>query len=161
VRIFRIDAPLEGRLAIMPRPLGGERLTDEIVELKTAGVTAVLSLLEPSEAQELELLHERDLCAANSIAFLSFPIPDRGLPQDETAFAALCKRLAEAVLAGGSVAIHCRAGIGRSSLAAAKILAHAGVGGTQALALISHARHLTVPDTDEQRRWIIALEIGR
>jgi hypothetical protein len=112
-RLFWIDAPLTGRLAIMPRPLGGDRLDDEIGALRTAGVKAVLSLLERDEIAELELTQEAGACAAKSIAFHTYPIADRGLPEDAAAFSAALAPLAKFVAGGGRLAIHCRAGIGR------------------------------------------------
>jgi protein-tyrosine phosphatase len=157
LRIFWIELPLKGHLAIMPRPLGGELLDRDIAGLKAARVTTILSLIEPEEASELELIGEKDVCAAHGIVFLSYPIADRGLPTDGTSFATLARSLADKVMAGGSVAIHCRAGIGRSSLAAASILVQCGFTAELALKSISQARGLAVPDTDAQRAWILAL----
>ncbi|MFT4110031.1 hypothetical protein, partial [Propionicimonas sp.] len=55
---------------------------------------------------------------------------------------------------GHGVAIHCRAGIGRSSVLAAAVLQLEGVPADEAWNLISHARGLPVPDTDAQRRFV-------
>jgi protein-tyrosine phosphatase len=57
---------------------------------------------------------------------------------------------------GRCMAIHCRAGIGRSSIIAACALICSGLGAEQALAMIAASRGLTVPDTDEQRDWVVA-----
>ena len=51
------------------------------------------------------------------------------------------------------MAIHCRSGIGRSSLLAAAVLAAAGVGVNAAFQQIEQARGLSVPDTPEQKTW--------
>jgi protein-tyrosine phosphatase len=141
----------------MARPLGGERLDEEIAELKTNGVSMLLSLLEDGETEELDLRTERQTCAKYGIAFHTFPIPDRGLPHDEVRFLRLAEELAHALQQGDSLAIHCRAGIGRSSLAAGTIMIRCGISPPDALARISVARHVTVPDTDEQRSWILGL----
>ena len=55
----------------------------------------------------------------------------------------------------GPSQIHCRAGIGRSSLMAACALVCIGVEAKAALALIGAARGLTVPDPDEQRERVL------
>lgn len=59
------------------------------------------------------------------------------------------------LVAGRSIAIHCRAGIGRASLVAAAVLRMLGVSGEEALARISASRGLAVPDTEAQRQWVI------
>jgi protein-tyrosine phosphatase len=56
---------------------------------------------------------------------------------------------------GRSIAIHCRAGIGRSSVIAACALICFGIEAEKALALIGASRGLIVPDTDEQRDWVV------
>jgi protein-tyrosine phosphatase len=66
--------------------------------------------------------------------------------------------LVESVLAklrsGINVAIHCRAGIGRSSLIAASVLKLRGMNVDAAFQEIASARRCAVPDTPEQREWV-------
>jgi protein-tyrosine phosphatase len=56
---------------------------------------------------------------------------------------------------GKKVAIHCRASIGRSGMIAACILVCRGIDADTAFAVISQARTVSVPDTDEQRQWVV------
>ncbi|MEM6884289.1 MAG: protein-tyrosine phosphatase family protein, partial [Verrucomicrobiota bacterium] len=56
------------------------------------------------------------------------------------------------------VVAHCRAGIGRSSLCAAALLSHFGISGDESLKLIANARGLSIPDTQEQRDFIIGYD---
>jgi len=123
-RLYWIPGP--GRLAIMARPRGNDWLESEIEAWKTAGVEVVVSLLEPEEVSELELAREPALCGERGIAFLSYPIPDRGVPESEET-RQLASRLAADLTCGRSLAIHCRAGIGRSSLIAACVLISTGM----------------------------------
>ncbi|MGA7805434.1 hypothetical protein [Bradyrhizobium sp.] len=41
----------------------------------------MISLLEPHERHELALQQEADLCRSHGVAFISFPILDRGVPE--------------------------------------------------------------------------------
>lgn len=143
-----------GRLAITARPRAGDWLDGEIESWAAAGVAIVLSLLDRDEISDLGLEAEPDACRAHGIEFLSHPIRDRGLPRDRETFLQLAAMLASQPK---PVLIHCRAGIGRSSLAAAAIMIIGGMGAQAALERIGEARGLVVPDTDEQRRWILGL----
>src|SRR5947209_6977670 len=91
--LYWIPGPWPGRLAIMPRPRGGDWLEDEIRSWLAQGVGAVVSALTAEEITELGLAEEEQLCAANGIAYLAFPIEDRRLPPSSRAVAELIKRL--------------------------------------------------------------------
>jgi protein-tyrosine phosphatase len=154
--IYWIDIPGPGRLAIMARPRAGEWLEDEISGWRAQAIDVVVSLLERSEVTELELRDEPRLCQACDMEFISFAIPDRGVPASTREARGLAQRLAGMLADGKSVAVHCRAGIGRSSLVAACALACAGIAPQIALDKIAKARGVPVPDTDAQRDWIAA-----
>jgi protein-tyrosine phosphatase len=142
------------RLAIMPRPRSGEWLADEIAGYKRLGVQTVVSLLESHEARELDLADEGPLCRAANLQFLSFPIADRGVPRNSVEFAKLVESIAQRLRSGDSVAIHCRAGIGRSGLLAACVLGTFGVAPDSAFAMLGRVRGVAVPDTDAQVAWV-------
>lgn len=142
------------RLAIMPRPRSGEWLTDEIAGWNRLGVKTVVSLLEPHEVRELELADEESLCLAANLKFVSFPIPDRGVPINVVEFARLVVEIEQRLRSGESVAVHCRAGIGRSGLLGACVLYAFGVDPNSAFGMLSRARGVTVPDTDAQIAWV-------
>ncbi|MGP0074900.1 MAG: dual specificity protein phosphatase family protein [Bryobacteraceae bacterium] len=152
--LFWIAGPWTGRLAIAARPRGGEWLEDEANGWRRAGIEVVLSLLERDEADQLGLDDERRAAEANGIRFISFPIPDRGIPASAAAAMSLIIALASALDAGKNVAVHCRQGIGRSGLIAAGILATSGMQPNQAIEIVSAARGLSIPETPEQRLWV-------
>jgi protein-tyrosine phosphatase len=149
--IYWIDGAGSGRLAIMARPRAGDWLDDEIDNWRAAGVEVVVSLLEREEEVELGLESEADTCRSRNIEFIRFPIADRGVPPDRDAAIKLAQLLSSSDRA---TAIHCRAGIGRSSLMAALVLIQRGISPDDALDLIQLARGVRVPDTDDQREWI-------
>src|SRR5205823_329270 len=93
--LYWIEGPWRGRLAIMPRPRGGDWLEDEIQSWRRSGVDVVVSLLTCEERTELNLRDEESLCRANSIEFISFPIVDRSIPSSAEAFSEQVITLAE------------------------------------------------------------------
>ena len=112
--LFWISGPWRGKLAIAARPRGGDWLNDEANGWRRAGVDVVVSLLENEEASQLELMGEGHAAEHNSISFISFPIPDRGVPASFGDAASLMIRIAGQLEAGKNVAVHCRQGVGRS-----------------------------------------------
>jgi protein-tyrosine phosphatase len=154
-----IELAAAGRLAIAPRPRAEDWLEDEIAGWKDVGVDVVVSLLEDDEIRDLHLMGEEAACVRKGIGFLRFPIPDRAVPESRLQTRCLADDLSGRIRAGRSVLIHCRAGIGRSSLIAACVMDRLGVAASEALARISRARGLQVPDTDAQRDWLKAFII--
>ena len=142
-----------GFLAIMGRPVG-EFLIDDIGALHEQGVGMVVSLLTSEEAYELELRNEREVCDSFGLEFVSLPIPDRGVPSNVREVSLLAERIRRQMQAGSGVVIHCRAGIGRSSLIAATVLLQQGIAPEDAFSMISGARRVECPDTPEQVTWL-------
>jgi protein-tyrosine phosphatase len=116
----------------------------------------VVSLLEPGEARMLGLAKEEAAAQKAGMRFVSFPIPDVHVPQDEGRFRTFVTNLAERLRAGEKMGMHCRGSIGRATVTAACTLIHLGWTAADALKAIEKARGLEVPDTEEQRRWILS-----
>ena len=142
------------RVALMPRPRGGEWLSEEVAGWRDSGVALVLSLLEPVEVRELELQAESKLCTAQGIQFLSFPIPDHGTPASSRELSDVLAQLHKELLSGKAVAIHCRAGIGRTGLVAGCLLHMLHVPYEEIFHLLSRSRGLAMPDTTAQVEWV-------
>ena len=113
-------------------------------------------MLTDAEAEELGLNDESTECAAAGISFVNVPIPDRSVPSDTNAFLRSVEQLATRVREGRYVAVHCRASIGRSSVLAACILVRLGWDAKTAFDAIEGARGRSVPDTSEQKQWVIS-----
>jgi hypothetical protein len=156
--IFWIEGKPEAGLAIVMRPAGDGGLKDELCDLKRGGIDTLVSMLEPREAAELGLQREGPLAEQAGMQFLSFPIPDRCTPERMGAFRQFAGDLARRLRDGERIGIHCRGSIGRCTVAAASALMHLGWNPRDALAAISTARRFPVPDTDEQREWILGYE---
>ena len=143
--LYWIERPRPGRLAILARPRGGDWLEDEILSLKKAGVNILVSALTPEETSELELDYESGLCRQHGIEFVSFPIEDRDVPPSMKMTRELVQVLERSLLEAKSVAIHCRQGIGRSSMLAACVLVLEEVDSETAFDTIRRAARLSRP----------------
>ena len=152
--LFWIPGPWRGRLAVVTRPRGGDWLSDEATGWRRAGVDIVVSLLEGDEAAQLDLVDEPSAAEANGIRFMSFPIPDRGVPTSLPATLSLLADIARWLEEGKNVAVHCRQGIGRSGLISVGVLTASGLDLDHAINIVSSARGLAVPETAEQRLWL-------
>ena len=113
-------------------------------------------MLTDEEAEELGLNDESAECVAAGISFVNVAIPDRSVPSDTNKFLLSIEQLARRVRDGSYLAVHCRASIGRSSVLAASILVRLGWDAKKAFNAIEAARGCSVPDTSEQKQWVIA-----
>ena len=153
---YEIELIGSGFLAVMAKPVSGEWVDDEFSGLRKAGLRQVVSLLEDHEVFELGLSDEKEFCEKYALKFVSYPIPDRGLPPTVHGFADLTRAIYHESAGGQSTVIHCRAGIGRASLLAAGVLLHAAFDVDEAFEHISKRRGVDVPDTEEQRDWLMS-----
>jgi len=127
---------------------------DDIRLLKRAGVDVLVSALTPYETEDMGLLEESQCCQNYGLEFLSFPIEDRSVPASFSEFDGLLNSLTDRLRKGKAVGVHCRAGIGRSSMIVASALIRDGLSVDSAFRAIQDARGCSVPDTAEQRQWV-------
>jgi protein-tyrosine phosphatase len=154
--VYWIEGPWTGKLAILARPRGADWLLDEVEAWKEAGVDVVVSLLTCAEDSELALASEADIVTKKGLTFINFPIADYSVPGSKRSAQQLACKLNDLLSHGASVGIHCRQGVGRSSLLAACVLVVSGESAETAFAHIETARGASVPDTAEQREWVIS-----
>jgi protein-tyrosine phosphatase len=153
-KLYWVDGPWPGKLALAARPRGGDWLEDEIIAWKRMGVDAVLSLLTADEERDLALADEGRTVQNNAMQFISLPIPDRQVPYSETELTAVLDFINVELSSGKNVVIHCRQGIGRSGLVAVCLLATKGMSTGSAVQTVTLARGVPIPETPEQRNWI-------
>ena len=153
--IYPVKAATPHRLAIIARPRGDDWLCDEIAALSREGINVLVSMLTPEEADELGLNGESAECTSAGMAFFNIPISDRSVPNERDEFLRHVDAITELVRQGRSVGIHCRASIGRSSLLAVSLLVRLGWGADKAFDAVESARGCAIPDTLEQRCWVI------
>jgi protein tyrosine phosphatase (PTP) superfamily phosphohydrolase (DUF442 family) len=151
--IFSVASNGDTKIGVMARPSGGGLLDDDIRSIRDQGFSVVVSLLTDAEQRELKLEEEAMLCKKLEVTFHRLAITDLRVPAlDEETIEFLAK-LRKLHGAGKSIAVHCRAGIGRSCLMLSpKCTAHS------AFHQLSAARGFAVPETPEQREWAGAYE---
>ncbi|MGY8768595.1 MAG: protein-tyrosine phosphatase family protein [Pirellulales bacterium] len=154
--IYHVELIGSGFLAVMAKPVAGEWIEDEFLGIANEGIHQIVSLLEINEAVSVGLQEEESLCIENGINYISFPIRDRCLPESVNEFGKLTERLYQEIAGGKNTVIHCRAGIGRTGIVAAGVLLHCGYEPNEAFEHISSKRGVQVPDTEEQREWLIS-----
>lgn len=153
-RVYWIEGPWPGRLAISPRPAGGEGLEDEIRSWSRAGIGLVVSLLTLDEVTYLELAREEEVCRAYNISFVSFPINDLGVPDSPEDARTLIATLERGLAEGSNILVHCHGGIGRSGSITSGVLVCSGIEPDEAMRRASAARGFSVPETNEQQQWV-------
>jgi protein-tyrosine phosphatase len=155
--IYRIKGPWSGNLSIVSRPRGGDWLEQEISGWKDAELNTVVSLLTSDEEAEFELLGERESSEEQGLRFYSLPIADLGVPSSRKETLAVLSQVENLLAAGQNVGIHCRQSVGRSGMIAASLLVMSGSDPREAVESVSIDRGLPVPETEEQREWVIEL----
>jgi protein-tyrosine phosphatase len=155
--IFLVSAPGPGRLAVLSRP----RRSSDFAALKAAGIDMLVSMLEPAEADSVGLGEAALSCERAGIDYLSVPITDHGIPASFQLIEQAVDIVARQLLAGRGVGAHCYAGLGRSPLFVASVLILHGQSAPQAIASVSAARGVDVPEMDQQHDWLMQLAARR
>ncbi|HEY7419830.1 MAG TPA: dual specificity protein phosphatase family protein [Ktedonobacteraceae bacterium] len=155
-QLYSIQESLPGQVSILARPRGGDWLFDEITALREAGVDVLVSLLTSAEASELDLSEEAACCQQQGITYFSFPILDRSIPSSSAETFTVLEQVNASLSEGKHVALHCRQGLGRAALMAASLLVLNDFSPDEAFDRLSQARGYQVPETEEQRAWVVA-----
>lgn len=153
-RIYWVDAPDVGRLAVVSRPDPAYGLAQQMRALRDAGITTLVSLLAPHEAARAGLGDEASAARAAGLTFDTLPTSDFAVPPSFPEAAQVIERVTKNLSAGHGVGAHCFAGRGRSPLFIAAVLVHQGYASDTAIAAVSSARGYRIPETAAQHRWI-------
>ncbi len=143
----------------MARPRGGDWLEAEVSSLRAQGVDVWVSTLTSAERQELDLENQNEYCRNAGIDLWKLAIADRALP-NTVEFCDHLKRIRDQLDQGKTVVVHCRMGIGRAGLISAGLLITEGEDAEAAIRRVSAARGMQIPDTEEQRKYLLSLRRG-
>ncbi|WP_342363067.1 dual specificity protein phosphatase family protein [Terrarubrum flagellatum] len=126
--------------------------------LSAAGATAMITLVETAMLDAFGVPDLGAVAARAGLAWLHLPIADFSTP--DTAFLARWREEGRGIHArldrGEAIAIHCRAGLGRTGTVAAMILVERSLQPREAIAAVREARPGTI-ETTEQQAWVRAL----
>jgi protein-tyrosine phosphatase len=158
MQMFEIPHRAAGRLWIMPCP-EGHSLARSVQDYRLNGADHIVSMLTEPEAADLGLEGEAAACQTEGLGFTQHPIADFGLP-DPALFDPLIARINQWLVEGQGVAVHCRAGIGRSGMVTTCVLAAQGLSAAESMAVVTKARGISIPDTVEQGKFIATFTLS-
>lgn len=131
-----------GRLAGCSMPGMFAETSADLAHLRGQGIHHLVSLTE----SPLEPVPE------SGLVFHHFPIDDMGVPQPR-ATESLCRNIVRWLAAEQPVAVHCKAGIGRTGTILACCLVAKGFGTRAAISAVRRVNRLYV-QTDGQERFV-------
>ena len=140
LRQLPLPPEVPGRLWLGPMPARFEPWSVFEQQVRRSALTLVVCLTPATEVGELAPEYDAALRAGRvPFEWLQLAIPNYGVPEDPAAFRREIAAIAGALHQGGSVLLHCAAGIGRTGTAAACVLKALGVDTPEALARVRAA----------------------
>ena len=135
-------------------------LTLDLEAVQAWGATVIVNLIEDHEMVDLGVQDTARQLPAG-IDYLRLPIPDFGIPG--TAWHAQWQvespRLLARLRAGASIVLHCKGGLGRTGMVAARMLVELGCTPEDSIAAVRQARSGTI-ETSEQEAYVRAISHG-
>lgn len=157
-RLIRLPGRIGGTLAPGRNDLLGRSgpwnrdLDADLLRLRDHhGVRCLVCLLEDHELHELRIPDLAERCEFYGIEPLRFAIPDGGVPDSRPSHAFLIERILENARNGKSVAVHCRAGLGRTGTVLACCLVALGVAANEAIAAVRRVRPGAVENSCQEQ----------
>lgn len=134
-------------------------MSTDLNMIRSWGANILISLMEE---HEFPLLGVSDFMATLSQAqtddfkWLHLPIQDMQIPAEsfEAQWAISGPEIHACLQSGGSVVIHCRGGLGRTGLLAARILVEFGIRPVDAVARVRQARERSI-ETYSQEHYVL------
>lgn len=158
-----------GHLALLACPgmAGGfgdadaHRLQTDLQQLVGLRIGLLVTLLDNDELALLGVPRLGAECEARGLAWAQCPITDFGAPGAafEAAWQSVGPRVHAYLQADERVAIHCRAGLGRSGTVAARVLIERGAAPQDAISWVQRHRRGAV-ETPSQRNYLLRLPPG-
>ena len=117
---------------------------------------AVVTLIEPHEMSQLRIAILGAEVQRRGMVWLHLPIRDVSTPsvEFEARWPAHSEKLRGLLDAGQNVVVHCKGGLGRAGMIAARLLVEFDVEPVEAMAKVRAARGLGAIETRPQENWV-------
>ncbi|WP_286272274.1 phosphatase domain-containing putative toxin [Thalassotalea hakodatensis] len=117
-------------------------LQQSIEQLRSEGVTTLVSLMYDDELVTLDAHSIGQVCQAQNLTWLQMPIKDDDAPNDDfmRAFSQHITRIINSINKGEAIAVHCKGGSGRTGLVIALFLIHLGYDKAQIVDMVQLIR---------------------
>lgn len=121
--------------------------------IRSWGANALVTLLEDQEFDQLHVRKLGDMAESAGLEWHHLPIPDMAAPgwHFERRWVYSGARLRRLLRRGGRVVLHCRAGLGRAGVIAARLLVELGVPAAEAVSQARKARPGAIQTADQER----------
>ncbi|VAW69735.1 putative protein-tyrosine phosphatase [hydrothermal vent metagenome] len=132
-------------------------LEHDLKTIQAWGARVLVSLMEEHEFDLLGIADFMDILSASTFEWFHLPIKDMQIPDSafEQQWSTIGPLLQQQLKAGESIVIHCRGGLGRTGLLAARMLVEAGISPVNAVADIRTARAHSI-ETYAQENYILS-----
>ncbi len=143
-------------LTILPgRKDRGRDLAEDIIEIKKAGISSVVTLLSNAEFAEYGVTGLVEAYRASGLEVLHRAVKDQGIPTREQTQEVL-RFMKQAIDSQKKVLVHCVGGLGRTGLiAAAYLKTYAGTDGEEAMRRVRAARSPRAIENADQEKFVL------
>jgi len=131
--------------------------------VKSWGATAWLNLLTTTEMRDLSVSDLEIAVKETGIRYYRLPIEDGGVPDVtfEKSWKIVGAQLREELLRGGKILIHCKGGLGRSGMIAARLIVELGATTPERAIRIVRASRPGAIETHEQEKLVLVTKVCR
>ena len=167
LQIADVPSPIGGRIGLTfcpgkcdPHAMTGAWDRDLDTDLRAIvgwGAEALVTLMESHELAALRVPDLGERVQQHGLLWMHLPIPDVSVPGPsfESAWVEAGAQLRELLSLGGRFVVHCKGGLGRTGLVAARLLVELGEDPREALRRVRSARPGAV-ETCDQERYVMA-----
>jgi ADP-ribosyl-[dinitrogen reductase] hydrolase len=165
LRIDEIKLPNGGRIGITFAPGKKQRgaetgdwdrdLSEDLDAIAEWNAAAVITLLLPEELHELGIAELGAEVKRRHMLWFHWPIRDGGVPDAlfEKPWREQAAKVEALLKEGCKVVVHCKGGLGRAGMIAARLLVNLGTRPLEAILAVRQARAGTI-ETKAQEKWV-------
>jgi ADP-ribosyl-[dinitrogen reductase] hydrolase len=172
LRIDAVDIPgVPGKIGVTLCPGKVQRdaisgswerdLRIDIVAVKSWGATAWLNLLTTTEMLDLKVGNIEVVVKGSGIRYYHLPIEDGSIPDGtfEKSWKIAGAQLREELHRGGNILIHCKGGLGRSGMIAARLIVELGATTPERAIRIVRASRPGAIETHDQEKLVFVTKV--